>query len=208
MSKRDNSKTLAVIAALKANPKAKPADIAKEHGVAASYVYQVRKKLNGSPKRKVTLTKDQVEIAKKLGVPLKEYVKEGLKMGALKPDGKWQPPELLPMPKVSRPIVNPEITMEPDETKVDQILGERGNRYGTFESNARTCQLLKNVLHSQEGWYRLSYVQREAVEMMMHKISRLVNGDATYLDTVVDIAGYNQLMLEHMRGRNEGKKVE
>jgi hypothetical protein len=190
MSKRDNTKTLAVIASLKANPKAKPADIAKEHGVAASYVYQVRKKLNGSPKRKVTLTKDQVEIAKKLGVPLKEYVKEGLKMGVLK----------------TRPIVNPEITMEPSD--VDQILGERGNRYGTFESNARTCQLLKNVLHSQEGWYRLSYVQREAVEMMMHKISRLVNGDATYLDTVVDIAGYNQLMLEHMRGRNEGKKVE
>jgi hypothetical protein len=120
-------------------------------------------------------------------------------------------------PNVSRPIVNPEITMwpeetnvtiEPDETNVDQILGERGNRYGTFESNAKTCQLLKNVLHSQEGWYRLSYVQREAVEMMMHKISRLVNGDATYLDTVVDIAGYNQLMLEHMRDRNEGKKVE
>jgi hypothetical protein len=111
-------------------------------------------------------------------------------------------------PKVSRPIINPEITMEPDETNVDAILGERGNRYGTFESNAKTCQLLKNVLHSQEGWYRLSYVQREAVEMMMHKISRLVNGDATYLDTVIDIAGYNQLMLEHMRDRNEGKKVE
>lgn len=111
-------------------------------------------------------------------------------------------------PKVSNPIINLEITMEPEEANVDQILGERGNRYGTFESNAKTCQLLKNVLHSQGGWYRLSYVQREAVEMMMHKISRLVNGDATYLDTVVDIAGYNQLMLEHMRDRNEGKKVE
>lgn len=114
----------------------------------------------------------------------------------------WQPPEVVPVP---------EITMEPskaEEASVDQILGERGNRYGTFESNAKTCQLLKNVLHSQDGWYRLSYVQREAVEMMMHKISRLVNGDATYLDTVVDIAGYNQLMLEHMRDRNEGKKVE
>lgn len=124
----------------------------------------------------------------------------------------WQPPAVLPVPEIT--MEPDEITMEPDETNkaeepsVDQILGERGNRYGTFESNAKTCQLLKNVLHSQDGWYRLSYVQREAVEMMMHKISRLVNGDATYLDTVVDIAGYNQLMLEHMRDRNEGKKVE
>jgi hypothetical protein len=138
--------------------------------------------------RKITLHAGQVAIAKALNVPLEQYVKEGLAQGILKYDD--------------------EIAMEPDETDVDQILGERGNRYGTFESNAKTCQLLKNVLHSQEGWYRLSYVQREAVEMMMHKISRLVNGDATYLDTVVDIAGYNQLMLEHMRDRNEGKKVE
>ena len=87
-----------------------------------------------------------------------------------------------------------------DPKSVDAVLNERGGRYGTFESNAKTCQLLKNVLHAQDGWYRLSYVQREAVEMIMHKISRLVNGDGTYLDTVVDISGYNQLMLDHMRG--------
>jgi hypothetical protein len=194
MSRKLSPSTLAIIAALKANPKAKPKDLAAEHSVPVGYVYKLRKQM-AEGRRKITLTRDQVEIAKKLGVSLEDYVKEGLKMGALKYDGE-------------RPIVNPEITMEPEETNVDQILGERGNRYGTFESNAKTCQLLKNVLHSQEGWYRLSYVQREAVEMMMHKISRLVNGDATYLDTVVDIAGYNQLMLEHMRDRNEGKKVE
>jgi hypothetical protein len=194
MSKKLKPTTLAILAALKAKPEAKPRELAAEYGVAVSYIYKLRKKLTEG-RRKITLTRDQVEIAKKLGVSLEDYVKEGLKMGALQFDGE-------------RPIVNPEITMEPEETNVDQILGERGNRYGTFESNAKTCQLLKNVLHSQEGWYRLSYVQREAVEMMMHKISRLVNGDATYLDTVVDIAGYNQLMLEHMRDRNEGKKVE
>jgi hypothetical protein len=94
------------------------------------------------------------------------------------------------------------------EDSIGEVLQERGNRYGTFESNARTCQLLKNVLHAQEGWYELSYVQREALEMMMHKVSRLVNGDSTYLDTVIDIAGYNQLMLEHMRSQNEGEKME
>jgi hypothetical protein len=120
----------------------------------------------------------------------------------------WLPPGVEAPEEVPMGITITNVTMEPEKTDVDAILGERGNRYGTFESNAKTCQLLKNVLHSQDGWYRLSYVQREAVEMMMHKISRLVNGDATYLDTVVDIAGYNQLMLEHMRDRNEGKKVE
>jgi hypothetical protein len=113
-------------------------------------------------------------------------------------DGVIPPPAMVPMPE----------TAPAAEVSIGEVLQERENRYGTFESNARTCQLFKNVLHAQHGWYELSYVQREALEMMMHKVSRLVNGDSTYLDTVIDIAGYNQLMLEHMRNRNEGNEVE
>jgi len=91
---------------------------------------------------------------------------------------------------------------------IDEILGQRGTRYGSFEDNAKTTQMLQNVLHSQAGWYNLSFVQRESIEMIMHKISRLVNGDPTYLDTVVDISGYNELMLNHMRELREKQKVE
>lgn len=194
--RKPSSKTLAVIKALKANPNAKPAELAERFDVAVSYVYSLRKKMK-EPKRKVTLTPSQVKVAKKLGVSLQDYVKEGMNLGVLKyddevaeQDTEGQPPEMVPMPDLGT-------------TEVDQVLRERGNRYGTFEDNAKTCQLLKNVLHAQEGWYRLSYVQREAVGMMMFKISRLVNGDPTYIDTVIDIAGYNQLMLEHMRDKNE-----
>jgi len=182
MAKPFAKRTLKVMDHFRTHPDAPVLEVAAKYNMSLSQTYALRKR-----------ARDQ-EATKKVNEALAELP--------------WQPPVPLPVPEVSRPIINPEITMEPDETNVDQILGERGNRYGTFESNAKTCQLLKNVLHSQEGWYRLSYVQREAVEMMMHKISRLVNGDATYLDTVVDIAGYNQLMLEHMRDRNEGKKVE
>jgi hypothetical protein len=159
------------------NPDAKVADVVKKFEASAPMVYKLRK----------------------------EVLAE------------WRPPELLPTPDVSvwlrkevEAITEEDldlhaITMEPSD--VDRILEERGDRYGTFESNANTSQQLKNVLRSQDGWYRLSFVQREAVEMMMHKISRLVNGDGTYLDTVVDIAGYNQLMLDHMRNQDEGKEV-
>lgn len=184
-------KKVTTVEYIRNNPKATAREIAEALGVSISYIYALRKKVKEG-KRKITVTRSQVEIAKKLGVPLEDFVKESLKQGILKYDEDDED----------------ETGVESDKTDVNQILGERGNRYGTFESNAKTCQLLKNVLHSQDGWYRLSYVQREAVEMMMHKISRLVNGDAAYLDTVVDIAGYNQLMLEHMRDRNAGKKVE
>jgi hypothetical protein len=184
MSKRDNSKTLAVIASLKANPKAKPADLAKEHGVATSYVYQVRKKLNGSPKRKVTLTKDQVGIAKKLGVPLKEYVKEGLKMGVLK----------------TRPIINPEITMEPSD--VDQILDSRAKDYGKFIDGAEIMQMLKRLVHGyiEARGTQLAFDQREAIDMIIHKLGRIINGNPDKVDHWVDVAGYSTLVADRLRG--------
>ena len=184
MSKRDNTKTLAVIAALKASPKAKPADLAKEHGVAASYVYQVRKKLNGSPKRKVTLTKDQVEIAKKLGVPLKEYVKEGLKMGVLK----------------TSPIINPEITTQPSD--VDQVLDSRAKDYGKFIDGAEIMQMLKRLVHNyiEDRGTPLAFDQREAIDMIIHKLGRIINGNPDKVDHWVDIAGYAILVSERLEG--------
>jgi len=184
MSKRDNTKTLAVIAALKANPKAKPADIAKEHGVATSYVYQVRKKLNGSPKRKVTLTKDQVEIAKKLGVPLKEYVKEGLKMGVLK----------------TRPIINPEITTQPND--VDQILDSRAKDYGKFIEGAEIMQMLKRLVHNyiEARGTQLAFDQREAIDMIIHKLGRIINGNPDKVDSWRDVAGYATLVADRLEG--------
>jgi hypothetical protein len=187
MSKRDNTKTLAVIAALKANPKAKPADLAKEHGVAASYVYQVRKKLNGSPKRKVTLTKDQVEIAKKLGVPLKEYVKEGLKMGVFKFGEE-------------RPIVNPEITMESSD--VDQILDSRAKDYGKFIEGAEIMQMLKRLVHNyiEDRGTPLAFDQREAIDMIIHKLGRIINGNPDKIDTWSDVAGYATLVADRLKG--------
>ena len=184
MSKRDNTKTLAVIAALKASPKAKPADLAKEHGVAASYVYQVRKKLNGSPKRKVTLTKDQVEIAKKLGVPLKEYVKEGLKMGVLK----------------TSPIINPEITTQPSD--VDQVLDSRAKDYGKFIDGAEIMQMLKRLVHNyiEARGTQLAFDQREAIDMIIHKLGRIINGNPDKVDSWVDIAGYATLVADRLQG--------
>jgi hypothetical protein len=185
MSKRDNSKTLAVVAALKADLTVNPKDLAKEHGVAVSYVYQLRKKLTEG-KRKVTLTKDQVEIVRKLGVPLEEYVKEGLKMGALQFDGE-------------RPIVNPAITME---TNVDAILDSRAKDYGKFIEGAEIMQMLKRLVHNyiEDRGTPLAFDQREAIDMIIHKLGRIINGNPDKVDHWVDIAGYATLVAERLEG--------
>jgi hypothetical protein len=84
-------------------------------------------------------------------------------------------------------------------TEINNILEERGNRYGDFDRHAQITQDLKRVMHNAPKWRNLTASQKEAVEMIAHKLGRMLNGDVTYQDNVVDIIGYATLMLNDMR---------
>lgn len=79
-------------------------------------------------------------------------------------------------------------------------LTERGGRYGAFKGHAEVSQELKEVVWKalliREK--RLEPDQLEALEMIMHKIGRIINGDANYLDNWVDIAGYSMLVHDRL----------
>jgi len=194
MSRKLSPSTLAIIAALKTNPKAKPKDLAAKHSVPVGYVYKLRKQMIEG-KQKITLTRDQVEIARKLGVSLEDYVKEGLKMGMIKPDGKWQPPKPLPVPEVT-----PEVTMEPNE--VDAILDARAKDYGKFIEGAEIMQMLKRLVHNyiEDRETPLAFDQREALDMIIHKMGRIINGNPDKVDHWTDIAGYATLVADRLEG--------
>lgn len=80
---------------------------------------------------------------------------------------------------------------------LEQILDERGSRYGEFRDHAAISQHLKLSMASA-GWHRLSHDQKEALEMIAHKIARILNGDPNYADSWVDIAGYAQLVADRL----------
>jgi hypothetical protein len=42
--------------------------------------------------------------------------------------------------------------------------------------------------------------QQEALDMICHKIGRIVNGDPNYADSWVDIAGYATLVADRLAG--------
>ena len=50
------------------------------------------------------------------------------------------------------------------------------------------------------GWDRLSADQRESLEMVQHKVARILNGDPNYADSWVDIAGYAKLVADRLEG--------
>lgn len=90
---------------------------------------------------------------------------------------------------------------------IDNILAERGKRYGDFIDHAAISQHLKHSM-ACPGWYELSCDQKEALEMIAHKIARILNGDPNYADSWVDIAGYAKLVADRLeRGQNTAGHV-
>ena len=89
-------------------------------------------------------------------------------------------------------------------------LQERGNRYGKFTGHARITQDLKTVIGEHtplgrtkgDGTYgnHLAPDQQEALDMICHKIGRIINGDPDYADSWHDIAGYAQLVADRLNG--------
>ncbi len=81
---------------------------------------------------------------------------------------------------------------------INEILQERGNRYGSFEGHAAITQGIKEVMYCSPKWKSLSWSQKESLEMVAHKIGRILNGDPDYKDSWVDIVGYVQLVVNQL----------
>lgn len=77
---------------------------------------------------------------------------------------------------------------------IDQTLTERGNRYGEYKHHARITQNIKRALVNSPNWAELSDDKKECLEMVAHKIGRILNGDPDYIDSWHDIIGYVRLV--------------
>jgi hypothetical protein len=203
MAKPFAKRTLKVMEHFRKHPNEPVVSVAGKYNMGLSQTYALRKKVRDNepepkvsrpivnpelgmePKpagRKVTVSASQIGIARAMGVPLDEYIKEGLKQGVFKYDD--------------------EITMEPDETDVDTVLNERAKDYGKFIEGAEIMQMLKRLVHNyiEERGTTLAFDQREAIDMIIHKLGRIINGNPDKVDHWVDIAGYAKLVADRLEG--------
>lgn len=88
-------------------------------------------------------------------------------------------------------------------TDVTEVLEERGSRYGPFVTHAEITQRLKMVAEKylHNAGKELKFDQKEALDMIFHKIGRIINGDPDYADSWVDIAGYAKLVADRLEGK-------
>lgn len=86
------------------------------------------------------------------------------------------------------------------DDSIAATLAERGKRYGDFVGHAKISIGLKTVIqYSLEVRNKhLKSDQLEALDMICHKIARIINGDPDYADSWHDIAGYAQLVADRL----------
>ena len=82
------------------------------------------------------------------------------------------------------------------ETNIAAILDERQKSHGAFSDHAAITQLIKQNMWSARSsiaWANLTDEHREALEMIAHKIGRILAGNPNINDHWDDIAGYAKL---------------
>lgn len=130
-------------------------------------------------------TDNELEIATTLDVPCGSF-----------------PPLVLPIDTRGTDRSTPSYTRGEDDT-TGKLITERASRYGDFTDGAAIMQALKLAMHAAPSWPTLAPWMRESLEMIVHKIGRVLNGNSRYLDSWDDIIGYARLVVEQLEREGE-----
>ena len=77
---------------------------------------------------------------------------------------------------------------------INQVLEERGSRYGRFADHARIAQGLQDTMRAATNWDKLDQDMKQALSVIADKIARILNGDPFYADNWHDVQGYAKLI--------------
>ena len=82
---------------------------------------------------------------------------------------------------------------------IEEILANREKNYGAYAQVSAVSQMLKKAMEMGPKWNQLYPHQKESLEMIANKISRIVNGDREYADSWIDISGYAELVVKELK---------
>ncbi len=77
---------------------------------------------------------------------------------------------------------------------IQETLAQRAKTHGDFQENGRIMQALKDRMMDSVNWCHLPDEQKEALQMIQHKIGRILSGNNNEPDHWKDISGYATLI--------------
>jgi hypothetical protein len=85
-------------------------------------------------------------------------------------------------------------------TDIEALVAERATKHGDFTYQASITQDFKRIAHAAPRWPVMSDVQREGMEMILHKAARILAGDPYFADHWDDIGGYAKITRDRLNG--------
>ena len=92
---------------------------------------------------------------------------------------------------------------------INDTLSQRAKTHGDYEDHALYTQQIKEIIRNSVSYKRLSTDQIETLDMISHKIGRILAGDPDFFDHWHDIAGYATLsanLCSDAPGKPDAKK--
>jgi hypothetical protein len=174
-----SQKTLDIIKYFKGHPAAEVAAVSKKFKANKAYVYKIRARAFAEMWKPPELLDTPQTLDKAFGVSLKDV-----------PD------------HPSEEMTRKAIAVAKELSKTDTILDTRATQYGTFADGASLMQAIKRTMadHAQKHGKTFADDQWEALEMIVHKMARIVNGNPDNVDSWRDIAGYAVLIADRLEG--------
>ena len=80
----------------------------------------------------------------------------------------------------------------------EQLIDKRESTHGDYTDKCNCIWRTKQVWHMQDGWDRLPATHRESLDMIAHKVARILTGNPHHVDHWRDIAGYAQLIVREL----------
>lgn len=84
------------------------------------------------------------------------------------------------------------------DTKIEDTLAERGQRYGDFTDHAQMSDDLQRRCERSPNWDKLPAWQRWGLRIILDKVARMLTGDPDYVDNAHDMVGYSKLIEDRL----------
>lgn len=78
----------------------------------------------------------------------------------------------------------------------EPLLATRQTTHGSFQDNAIMSQAIKAMFRASAGWAALTDIEREAMDMIALKFSRILSGKSMERQHWEDVKGYAALVEE------------
>lgn len=82
--------------------------------------------------------------------------------------------------------------------KLEETLAQRKATTGEFKDVAAVCQAIKDVMRDAPKWNGMQLMCCEALDMIAHKMARILCGDPEHVDAWHDIQGYAKLVEDRL----------